>query len=107
MKNINKFFEKIISRHLDQVDLESVVPSDIDHGDIVEEIDASGLAKEIAKSLHEITLTFNPTPKIDTSYSLSCPSCGLTHGVWACNGMDVNQHILNSPGKRIIIVDDI
>jgi hypothetical protein len=106
MKKVSAYISKIIDEYIDNIDLNPDEVKSIE--DLSELIDPDTLAKEIVKHLQDKILKYQPVPKIDTHYNLSCPKCNRLYGSWFSPiGTEVNEHLISTPGKRIIIIDDI
>ncbi len=107
MTRVKDFIRKIIEEYLDR-ELE-FNPEEIGTTeDLIEAIDVNTLSKEIVKKLEERILEFSPTPDVDDlNIGYMCKTCYRPFGEWrGKNGLPVQMSIVNSRGKKIIIVDD-
>jgi len=104
---MEKFLAKVIEEYLENLDLD-IDPKEIPSSeDIIDIIDPRELAGEIEKSLKDKILEFVSTPKLGQGREMVCGSCYRPHGVWRCNGSNLQENLVTAHGKRILLVDDI
>lgn len=109
MIKVKKVITKAIEDQFFSIDLSHLLNDDTLLEDIIEELDIESIADSIVEKLEPKVLTYQPTPDISKPNSpYSCSKCNRPFGQWnTLMGVPIQESLINTNGKRIIVIDDI